>query len=59
LITGAPIRVDREVVEAIEASGFVASSLAAIGSQDEAGPRAILEQRFNPGEPQDPGSSAP
>jgi hypothetical protein len=59
LITGAPIRVDRQVVEAIEASGFVARSLAAMGSKDEAGPRAILEQRFSSGEHQDPGSPAP
>jgi len=59
LITGAPIRVDRQVVEAIEASGFVARSLAAMGSEAEAGPRAILEQRFSSGEPQDPGSPAP
>jgi bifunctional DNase/RNase len=59
LITGAPIRVDREVVEAIEASGFVARSLAAMGSEDEAGPRAILDQRFNPGEHQDPAAPGP
>jgi hypothetical protein len=39
LVTGAQIRVDRGVVEA---SGFVSSSLAAMGSQDEAGPQAIL-----------------
>jgi bifunctional DNase/RNase len=42
LVTGAPIRVDRGMLEAVEASGFVSSSLAAMGSQDEAGPQAIL-----------------
>jgi hypothetical protein len=42
LVTGAPIRVDGGVVEAVEASGFVSSSLAAMGSQDEAGPQEAL-----------------
>jgi Domain of unknown function (DUF151) len=54
LITGTPIRVDRGLVEAIEAAGLVAKSLAAMGSAEEAGPQAILEQRFSAG----PSSSA-
>jgi hypothetical protein len=52
-VTGAQIRVDRGVVEAVEASGFVSSSLAAMGSQDEAGPQAILAAPA-PRPPQDP-----
>lgn len=59
LVTGAPIQVDRTVVNTIEESGFVSRSLAAMGSEDEAGPRAILEHRSHPGQPQDPGSPAP
>lgn len=51
LVTDAPIRVDRGVVEAVEASGFVSSSLAAMGSQDQAGPWAILEHLSHPGKP--------
>jgi len=58
LVTGAPIRVDGGVVETVEASGFVSSSLAAMGSQDEAGPQAILAAPA-PGTPQDPSASAP
>jgi len=59
LATGAPIRVNRGMVEAVEASGFVLSSLAAMGSQDEAGPQAILlEHRPHPGKPHDPSSPA-
>src|SRR6266568_1512874 len=57
LVTGAPIRVDGGVVETVEASGFVSSSLAAMGSQDEAGPQAILAAPA-PGTPQDPSASA-
>jgi bifunctional DNase/RNase len=57
LAAGAPIRADRGLVEAVEASGFVSSSLAAMGSQDEAGPQAILlEHRPPPGNPHDPSS---
>ncbi|HZD00819.1 MAG TPA: bifunctional nuclease family protein [Actinomycetes bacterium] len=55
LAAGAPIRVDRGLLEAVEASGFVSSSLAAMGSQDQAGPHAILlEHRPPPGNPHDP-----
>lgn len=57
LAAGAPIRVDRGLVETVEASGFVSSSLAAMGGQDEAGPQAILlEHRPPPDNPQDPSS---
>jgi bifunctional DNase/RNase len=49
LITGAPIRVDRALVEATEAAGFVAKSLAAMDSAEEAGPQAILKQRLSSG----------
>jgi len=55
LVTGAPIRVDRGIVETVEASGFVSSSLAAMGSEDEAGPQAILlEGRSGRPEQHDP-----
>jgi bifunctional DNase/RNase len=58
LVTGAPIRVDRGIVETVEASGFVSSSLAAMGSEDEAGPQAILlEGRSGRPEQHDPPAS--
>jgi bifunctional DNase/RNase len=48
LVTGAPIRVARNIVEVIETSGLLSSSLAAMGGEDEAGPRAILKELRGP-----------
>jgi len=48
LVTGAPIRVDRGIVETVEASGFVSWSLAAMGSEDEVGPQARSRGRWRP-----------
>jgi bifunctional DNase/RNase len=54
LVVGAPVRADRQVVEAIEASEIVTEALAQVDSQEAAGPRAILEELAAPERHQDP-----
>ena len=57
LVVGAPVRADREVLDAIEASPEVAAAFAAIDSQDAPGPQALVDelagqvQREDPPEP--------
>jgi bifunctional DNase/RNase len=57
LVVGAPVRADRAVVEATESNQTVAETLAAIDSQEAAGPQALLDelaaqaQREEPPEP--------
>ena len=57
LVTGAPVRADRAVVETTESDETVAEALAAIDNQRTAGAQALLDevaeeaQRHDPPEP--------
>jgi uncharacterized protein len=44
LVVGAPVRADRAVVDTTESSEEVAQTLAAVDSQEAAGPQALLDE---------------
>jgi uncharacterized protein len=54
LAIGAPVRVNREVVDAIEASDDAVEALAAIDSQEAAGPRTLLDELTETAQHHDP-----
>jgi bifunctional DNase/RNase len=54
LVVGAPVRADREVVDTVEASDDAAEALAAIDSQEAAGPQALLDELAEEAQRQDP-----
>jgi bifunctional DNase/RNase len=54
LVTGAPVRADRAVVETTESDETVAQALAAIDSQSGAGAHALLDELAQEAQRQDP-----
>ena len=57
LVVGAPVRVDRAVVETTESSETVAEALAAIDTQYAAGPQAILDELAEEAQREEPPGS--
>jgi uncharacterized protein len=58
LVVGAPVRADRAVVDTSEFSEEVAQTLAAIDSQEAAGPQALLDELATEAQRQDPSEPA-
>jgi bifunctional DNase/RNase len=54
LVTGAPVRADRAVVETTESDETVAEAVAAIDNQGTAGAQALLDEMTQEAERQDP-----
>jgi bifunctional DNase/RNase len=54
LVTGAPVRADRTVVETTESDETVAEALAAIDNQSSAGAQALLDELAEEAQRQDP-----